>query len=372
MNMVGNEISDAVKKRIVSDILYGGMTQRETVTETGASIETVNKYWQEFVEEVSQHGLDNVLESKDMLDATDQANTARLMRRLGLTPADCNRGLPIAGICGRLGSDPLLIPELMESAVRLGQPEFSAAEYAALIARIRRREKESGLSIEQMDAAHQAATDRVAGLRDESLRFQNTITGQQNTINNQQNTLTNLRHQSSRVTEKMQAKQRRIDTLDARIASEGTTLQELHMYATDKPYLVNIGLDIREVPSVRSVFFSFASLNYDPVLIISTINQIGNLQIALRNYYSKIAENQKTLQTLTEAQKAAEKEIQDLQEKKKAEENRVEQAKRDADRKIAELQQSLNGKMKAAEATEKLLAEYIAMREKLRSWGLEL
>ena len=42
------------------------------------------------------------------------------------------------------------------------------------------------------------------------------------------------------------------------------------------------------------------------------------------------------------------------------------------DRKIAELQQSLNGKMKAAEATEKLLAEYIAMREKLRSWGLEL
>ena len=176
-------------------------------------------------------------------------------------------------------------------------------------------EKETGLSIEQMDAAHQAATDEVNALRAESPRLRKTIT--------------NLRTQSSRLTEEMQAKQRRIDALDARIASEGTTLQDLDMYATDKPYLINLGLDIRKVPSVRSVFSSLEYMGYSPVLIINTINQIGNLETALSHYSSEIAEKQKTLHTATEAQKTAETEIQNLQEKKKAEENKVDQARRD-------------------------------------------
>ena len=50
-----------MRDRIILSILYLGMSQRETANETGVSLETVNKYWQEFVEEVVQGGLDNVL-----------------------------------------------------------------------------------------------------------------------------------------------------------------------------------------------------------------------------------------------------------------------------------------------------------------------
>lgn len=209
-------------------------------------------------------------------------------------------------------------------------------------------------------------------LRTDSSRLQNTITGQQNNINGQENTLINLRNQSSRLTEELQEKQRRVVALDTRIASEGTTLQELNLYADYKPYLTDLGLDVRKVQSVRSVFTTLAAFNYDPARIISAINQVGNLQTAIQNLLSEIRGKQKELQNANDAKETARREIQDLQEKKKDEEKRVDQAKREADRKIAELQQNLNNQMKAADATMKLLAEYVENREKLRTWGVEL
>ena len=372
IRLAGKEISDTVKILVIAYILFDGMNQREAAVAAGVSLESANKVWREFCNLVTLNGLTPVLESMNLPSAVELAELARDMRRLHITPRHCNQVLPLVIIFRNLKLDPHLIPDLLEAALQLGGKDFPREEYAALIARIRRREKETGLSIEQVDAAHQEVTVKVNALRAESSRLQNTLTGQQNTINNQQNTLTNLRNQSSTLTEEMQAKQRRIDALDARIASEGTTLQELDMYVTDKPYLINLGLDIRKVQSVRSVFSSLEYMGYNPALIINTINQIGNLQTALSHYSSEIAKKQKTVQTLTEAQKTAETEIQNLQEKKKAEESRVDQARQDADCKIAELQQNLNQQMNTAGATEKLLAEYVAKREKLRNWGLEL
>ena len=370
--MVGERISEALKNRIILCLLYLGMSQRETATETGASLETVNKYWQEFVEEALQGGLDNVLESNHMLDALDLSNTARLMRRSNITPADCNRALPLVGICGRLNLDPRLIPDLIESAVRFGQPGFPAAEYATVIARIHRREKLTGLTVEQVDTTHQAATDEVKRLQAETSRLQNTINSQQSTLNNQQNTLTNLRNESSTLTEELQGKQRRVDELDARIAKEGTTLLELKTYSDDKPYFVNLGLDIRNAHTVGLVFSCFAGLGYDPLLIINTITKVGNLQTAGENLSRIIIDKQKELQDVNAAKETAQKEIQNLQEKKKDEEKRVEQARQDADSKITVIHQDLDKKMEAADVTDKSLTEHVADREKLRKWGIEL
>lgn len=364
IKMAGKELSETVKILVIFHIIFEGMNQREAAVAEAISLESANKVWREFCDLVTMNGLVPVLESMNLPGAVELAELAREMRRHHVTPRQCNQVLPLVVVFRNLKLDPHLIPGLLEAALQLGGKDFPRDECAAAIARIRRREKETGLTIEQVDAAHQAASGEVIQLRAESAKLQTAI-------HKQRATITSLQNQSSRLTEEIQGKQQRLDALDTRIASEGTTLQELDEYAADKLYFVNLGFDIRDVRSVRAVFSSLASMNYNPVLIINMINQTGNLQEALRKLLGKVGENQNKLQNLTEAQDTLRKEIQKLQEKKKDEENRVDQTKREADREIVELQRNLNNKLKAADATEKLLSEYVADREKLRSWGME-
>ena len=286
------------------------------------------------------NGLIPALESTNSPGAVELAELAREMRRHRITPQQCNQVLPLVVIFRNLKLDPHLIPELLEATLQLGGKEFPRNEYASIIGRIRRREKLTGLTVEQMDATHQAATEEVKRLQAETSRLQNTINNQQSTLNNQQNTLTNLRNESSTLTEELQGKQHRVDTLDARIAKEGTTLLELKTYSDDKPYLEKLGLDIRNAHTVHLVFSCFAGLSYDPLLIINTITKVGNLQTAGENLSREIIDKQKELQDVNAAKERAQKEIQNLQEKKKDEEKRVEQARQDADSKITVIQQT--------------------------------
>jgi chromosome segregation ATPase len=305
-----------------------------------------------------------VLESKDLPGAVELAELAREMRKHHVTPRQCNQVLPLVVLFRDLKIDPHLIPDLLEAALQFGGKDFPRDEYAAAIARIHKREKETGLRVDEVEAAHRAVTGEVEELRAERDRLQTEISGHRSAV-------TNLRNQSSRLTGEVEEKQRRVDALDGRIASEATTLQELNAYAGDKLALRNLGFDIRNLGSVRASLSSLASMGYDPVRVVSTINQIGNLQPALLKLLGEAAQKQKERDEAVEAKGTVLKEIRDLEERKKEEEKRVKQAREEADRMIAQVWQGLDKKMKAAQTTEADLADYIRDREALRRLGVK-
>lgn len=141
------------------------MSQHKAAGQEGISLESANKIWQEFANAATRNGLDTVLESRGLLDAVGLANTVRQMRKLDLTPVDCNRAVPLAGICRNLNLNPELIRDFIESAVRLAQPGFPVAEYVNTVARIHRRERVTGLTVDQVDSTHETLTTQIQSLR---------------------------------------------------------------------------------------------------------------------------------------------------------------------------------------------------------------
>ena len=377
--MSWNEISPIVMLRVVLHIIFDGMTQREAAVAEHVSLASVNKIWQDYCVKVALAGLDAVLEADNLLGAQDLANTARLMRRLGLTPAECNRALPFAGLCQQLKVPPDSVRDLVESALRLGQPDFRRDEYAAVLARIYRREVASGLTIEQVDAAHQSALAGLERSRAEDSNLQTTISRHRTTIRNQ------VAH-SARVAAEIEDRQRGLAPLDALLATADVTRQQLNAYVDDKRFLHDFGFEIRDVHMVRSVITGFISMGQNPHLILVAVQQIGNLDTALTNKTNEVEAKQRELESVNGSKAEVEKAIQKkhaeerrialaievLEQKKQDETRRVDEARREADRKIAEINREVDVKLKAAETTKQQVDEYVASRERFRKVGLEI
>jgi chromosome segregation ATPase len=287
---------------------------------------------------------------------------AKETRAAGLTPVECKQALPFAVICKRLNLKPERLVEFVEATIKMGEPEFPAHEYADAVARIHRREKETGLSIEEVATTHQNLTSEVQSLRSERATLQVSVK--------------DLQDRSNAFTRELQTKQPQVAALDARLDSADVTLHQLNAYTEDKAYFAKNGLDIKNLPLVRNVFASFELLNYDPHAIIGSINNLGNLRTGLTKIIEEIKGLEKQKETLAreiDALKVQRKQNEDELTRTKPEiDKKIADIRVDADKKIAGINQHVTDEMNAAGVTLQELREFLAVRDGLRKAGMKL
>ena len=375
--MSGNQLSDTVKNQIVGDILYDGLGQREVATKRGINLETVNKYWREFVSEVARTGdFDATLERRGLIDPRDVVGLTRQMRPLNIAPADCHSALPLLLFCRRVRMDPAQLLGFMEAAARFAQPGFPIRQFAETVSRIHQHEAATGIPFEELDSATADAATNLNRIQAESSRAQTSL-------NQQQTEVRNLQATSAKVSAKIKEDQQRLAPLDARLLSLKLTIQNLDMYVADSQFLKSLGFNANDLHVVSSVFNSFKLLNYDPQYILNAINNIGNLGTAFTKATSdliaiqhRVEETSKDLQNLQEKKmnevKRINEEIQTLQQKRDHEALRVKQAREQADLKIAAINNEIQIALIEAQITKQQLAEFLTSREKLRQVGLEI
>ena len=375
--MSGNQLSDTVKNQIVADILYDGLVQREVATKRGINLETVNKYWREFVSEVARTGdFDATLERRGLIDPSNVVGLTRQMLRLNMTAADGHGALPLLLFCRRVRMDPAQLLGFMEAAARFAQPGFPIRQFAETVSRIHQHEVATGIPFDALDRATADAATNLNRIQAESSRAQTSL-------NQQQTEVRNLQAASAKVSAKIKDDQQRLAPLDARLASLNITLQNLDNYVADSQFLKSLGFNINDPHMVSSVFNSFKLLNYDPHYILNAINNIGNLGTAFTKATSdltaiqhRVEDASKDLQNLQEKKmneaKRIDQEIQTLQQKRDHEALRVKQAREQADLKIAAINNEIQIALIEAQITKQQLAEFLTSREKLRQVGLEI
>lgn len=130
-----------------------------------------------------------------------------------------------------------------------------------------------------------------------------------------------------------------------------------------------LGFNIRNIGQARAVFASIQTMGYNPATILTSITQIGNLQVMLTGLTKAVGEEQTKLTELLETKRRVINDLQTLNAKKRAEEKAVVQAGLEAEEKISAINQRLINKMIDANVTEQQLQQHLADREKLQKWG---
>ncbi len=308
--MTGNEISEVARRRVIVDILYEGLTQRETAEKEHISLPTVNTIWQGFVAKTQADGLSQTLEKDDLLDAVELAKLAKAMKKTGITPTDCFRALPLAGKFKGLKLDPEKIWDIVDAAVKLKTPEFPVEEYADAIARIYRREKESGLGIESIEATYNNLTVEVQRRRVEETELQSRIAP--------------LKSQELQLNQTIQSKQLQLDAIEDRLAKAGQTDEALRRYELDRNYMHGVvGVDLSNVGKARAFFEEMLKLGYDPRFVAGLILNTPTLSTMVQNLGDE-------LQSRAEKADGLNKTIIDLESKRAQAERDEEEAERRA------------------------------------------
>lgn len=276
-------VSPSDVKQIL-ELFYRNLTRRRIAAAVNRSPDTVQRVIREHEAEVRVKGLAQTLQDGGFNEVEELRRRIGEMDQLGLTAENINEAIPILLTCRTLGVDAGRASELVNAAVTLGGSQVPPAAFAQALIRILTRERETGLTIEQIDEHHRALAENVRGLQSVESQLAESIR--------------NLRATSSELDQRIESSRQQLTVLQSQLQSANATAERLRIYMADKAWLLSVGLDTADVNRTRIVLAQLAGVGYNPQLVIESLVRIQNLEERQKQLAKEVSDLQSSVQTL--------------------------------------------------------------------------
>jgi predicted RNase H-like nuclease (RuvC/YqgF family) len=187
-----------------------------------------------------------------------------------------------------------------------------------------------------------------------------------------QNTVHQLERRRDELVQAVQEGENRIARLRVQLEAARVTEEQLQVYVRDRDYLHEIGIDIRDVKRVSTIFAQLAALHFSLQEVVQALIEIPSLQNQIAIWTTTLSELQTEVNQLTQKRTELTQEITGLEQRLQEIHDRLEQALKDEQRKIEESKQRIKQQLDKEHATEQQLADYVATRDALGKAGIDL
>jgi len=212
------KIVQSERKRIL-ELFYRGNSRKEIADEVRHSSATVQRVIKTHERNVRENGLIYELSEERLTDPLELARLYGELQAASVSVTDCRDAVPIVQKCKQLKLENDTVNELIDAAVRLGEPNFPRQQFAQTLLRILRREQETGHTIEQIDSDHNRLSVAILKLQSDERTLR---TG----MNQQQTRL-------SQLDTRIRNAQERLTGLERRLATVPVTEAQLETYLAD-------------------------------------------------------------------------------------------------------------------------------------------
>lgn len=337
-------------QRVIADI-YAGMSQHEAAQENHTSSSVVNKIWRQHEEEVQQKGLLPTLREGGQSEAYETALLGRELKKNDVTVSDCKSSIPIAKLCREHDLEGNKAAEFVENAIQLATPGFPRSEFAQSIVRYSKLEKQTGLTLDQLEAAYQNRLQLLAKARNDYDEITKKKEG--------------MEDQFRELSLQVGAKTSELVTLDNRLKQDRQTDASLAAYQSDKTLLAGYGLDIADITKLSIVLDSIQHLNYNPIAVVNTFQTIGNLTVTIGSLLRQTEERQSKVNELSNEATKLVTEIQALEKRRSEADEIAEITEEDANGRIDESNKRIQQKLSEENTTMNDLEEYKTFKTQL-------
>ena len=348
-------ISIDEKGRILG-LFYQGNSRARIADIVSHSSATVQRVIKTHERDVRENGLIYELSEERLTEPLELARLYGELQAAGVSIAECRDALPIVRRCAELGVEVGPANELIDAAVRLGDPEFPREVFVQSLLRILRREQETGQSIEQLETTHNQLSSEVGNLRTEETTLRNDIR--------------QLDGQKRQLDDRLRTSEERLKDFENRLAKIPVTETTLEAYRVNKNILASLGLDIDDLPKARVALLQIMGMNYNVADIISELARIRDLSKTVNALTNEVSNLQASVDTLTQQKDSLAKEIQGLENQRQQLRETLQKEQEDAQKRITDSRTSVINQLIEQNVTERQLADYVAAREALGKGGV--
>jgi len=346
------------EKRRILGLFYQGNSRARIADIVSHSSATVQRVIKTHERDVRENGLIYELSEERLTEPLELARLYGELQAAGVSIAECRDALPIVRRCAELGVEVGPANELIDAAVRLGDPEFPREVFVQSLLRILRREQETGRSIEQMETTHNQLSSEVVNLRTEETTLRNDIR--------------QLDGQKRQLDDRLRTSEERLKDFENRLAKIPVTETTLEAYRVDKKILASLGLDIDDLPKAKVALLQIIAMNYNAADIISKLARIQDLNSTVNALTNEVSNLQASVDTLTQQKDSLATEIQELENKREQVKKGLQKEEDEAHKTIMDLKCAVIEQRAKAKVKEQELADFVAARQALGKGGVPL
>lgn len=319
---------------------------------------TIQGIIQAHVQRVRDHGLVLTLTEERLTEPIQLARLFGELERTNLHVDDCRDAIPIVQRCRALHVRENQVNELIEAALRIGEPEFPREDFTNALLRILRLERETGQTVQQMQATFQqrlAQTEEFNQQRDHLRNNIRTLERRRNELNN------GVRNAESR-----------LEGLRQGLEAAELTQQQLTIYVQDRDFLRGISIDIRDVQRISAVYQQLRSFSFSIQQVVTAALEIPSLNHHIETLRTNRNQLQDEVNQLTQERNELTQQIQQTEQQLQESSERLRQQREKEEQEIKESEERIKQQLDKEHITEQQLSDFLDTRNTLAKAGIEI